>query len=125
MTRREVPSYPPLPQFDPERDGSPYRWIIARAPQIRAERSALHMAVAAARESQRWFDRLDRRQEADAICIRHIPAAKLPEELAKGRAGVARFKPTLSAAEGETQGILASALRPARQQADESQEAVG
>lgn len=30
--------FPPLPVFNPEKDGNPFAWIVRTAPKVRAER---------------------------------------------------------------------------------------
>jgi len=40
MSLRRLFRSPPLPVFDPEVDGNPYRWVVATAPLVRARRTA-------------------------------------------------------------------------------------
>lgn len=32
---------PPVPRFDPEKDGNPYQWIAQNAPMVRAKQEAV------------------------------------------------------------------------------------
>lgn len=45
--------FPPVPRYDPTKDGNPFRWIVATAPKARAKRQA----VLDAETARRWRER--------------------------------------------------------------------
>lgn len=54
--------FPPLPTFDPAKDGNPFAWVIANAPRVKAER----MAVALAHRLNRHYQLPALQEKADA-----------------------------------------------------------
>jgi hypothetical protein len=48
-----VPRHPPLPRFDPERDGNPFEWLLAAARRARHQRQELDEARWAERDAER------------------------------------------------------------------------
>jgi hypothetical protein len=54
--------FPPVPRFDPKKDGNPFRWIVATAPMVRAQRQDALDAEALKRFQDRRAARLPRPQ---------------------------------------------------------------
>lgn len=43
---------PPMPEFDRQKDGNPFAWIVRMAPIVRAERQANDLTVRAFRRAE-------------------------------------------------------------------------
>jgi hypothetical protein len=51
----QVPKPPPLPVYDPERDGNPFWFIVKHAPIVRAQRNGTLALLRADQRARTWI----------------------------------------------------------------------